>query len=130
MGTISDLNAFTTYSCTVHAVTVAEGPGSNAVTVMTDEIRMINNHAVILNYTVTGINSSVIRVTWSQPTMPNGIITSYTVSVSNSEIGTVLYNGQDVSNPCIILYHLNIMVHCNRHNLMTLLDYLLINWSQ
>ena len=29
---------------------------------------------------VTDINSSAVRVTWSQPAMPNGIISLYTIT--------------------------------------------------
>ena len=47
---------------------------------------------------IVNISSRVVRVTWSRPTMPNGIITLYTVIVNNSETVTVPYNGENVSN--------------------------------
>ena len=44
-GTIFGLNAFTNYSCTVMAVTVSNGPPSNADTVTTLQTRMILDYA-------------------------------------------------------------------------------------
>ena len=46
MGRVSGLNPFTNYTCTVHAVTVSNGPMSNPVTVTTSQARMIPNHAM------------------------------------------------------------------------------------
>ena len=50
MGNVSGLNPFTNYSCTVHAVTVSDGPVSNPATVATLEARMIPDYAI--NYNV------------------------------------------------------------------------------
>ena len=46
MGGVSGLNPFTNYTCTVHAVTVSNGPMSNSTTVTTSEARMIPDHAM------------------------------------------------------------------------------------
>ena len=46
MGRVSGLNPFTNYTCTVHAVTVSNGPTSNPTTVATSEARMIPQHAM------------------------------------------------------------------------------------
>ena len=46
MGRVSGLNPFTNYTCTVHAVTVSNGPMSNPVTVTTSQARMIPDHAM------------------------------------------------------------------------------------
>ena len=53
--------------------------------------------------TIVDINSSTVRVTWTRPTMPNGIITTYTVTYNNSMSMTVPYNGENVSNILIIM---------------------------
>ena len=37
MKTLDDLRPFTSYTCTIHAVTVSDGPLSNPLTVMTAE---------------------------------------------------------------------------------------------
>ena len=37
METISNLIPFTSYNCTVHAVTISDGPLSDAITVITAE---------------------------------------------------------------------------------------------
>ena len=37
MKTIDDLRPFTSYNCTLHAVTVSDGPLSDPITVTTDE---------------------------------------------------------------------------------------------
>ena len=82
---------------------------------------------------VTAINSTSVRIDWSMPTNPNGILTVYTIAYnvedSNSRTVNILYNGQPVSSYTI---HLLTLVPFMRisHNLMTSLDYLLINWSQ
>ena len=55
--------------------------------------------------TVTGISSSAVRVTWTRPTMPNGIITTYTIMYvvdGNNMNVNVPYNGEEVS--AIVLY--------------------------
>ena len=77
---------------------------------------------------IVNISDSSVRVTWTRPTMLNGIITTYTISYtagSNSSSMTVPYNGQEVS---IIILLIQIILRHNRHNLITSLDYLLINW--
>ena len=88
---------------------------------------------------VTAIDSTSVQVEWSIPNNLNGILTSYTITY-NIEDGysrtvSIPYNGQPVSRLCICIIH---VVHTNmymlfmyiRHNLMTSLDYLHINWSQ
>ena len=85
--------------------------------------------------TIISISNSTIRVNWTRPTMPNGIITIYTVTYvvdgsSNNESMNVPYNGEEVST---IIVHVNIdglICNINRHNLMPSLDYLLIKWYQ
>ena len=50
--------------------------------------------------TVTNISSSVARVTWTRPTVLNGILATYTISyVINADTRrvTVDYNGEEVS---------------------------------
>ena len=77
---------------------------------------------------VVNISDSSVCVTWTRPTMLNGIVTTYTISYtarSNSSSVTVPYNGQEVS---IIILLIQIILRHNRHNLITSLDYLLINW--
>ena len=88
---------------------------------------------------VTAIDSTSVRVEWSIPTNPNGILTFYTITYNieddDSRTVNIPYNGQLVSLLCMctiivcspILYILFMYIS---HNLMTSLDYLLINWSQ
>ena len=48
---------------------------------------------------IIDINNSTVRVIWTRPTIPNGIITIYTIMYftdSNSENMTVPYNGEEV----------------------------------
>ena len=81
---------------------------------------------------VTGISSTIVRVTWEQPDMPNGNITLYTITYSVDDVSSdvnVSYTG-GVCNLCMLVCYVCNMCYCCRHNLMTLLDYLLINWSQ
>ena len=54
---------------------------------------------------VVNISSSVVRVNWTRPTMPNGIITTYTiryVANSNSESMNIPYNGEEVSTVVLV----------------------------
>ena len=44
MVTITGLNPFTNYSCTVHAVTISDGPQSDLAAVTTLEAGMITDH--------------------------------------------------------------------------------------
>ena len=83
---------------------------------------------------IIDINNSTVRVTWTRPTMPNGVIAVYTIRYVTDSDGisgnlNVPYNGEEVS---VVLLCLNTLcVHYyHRHNLMTSLDYCLINWSQ
>jgi len=49
---------------------------------------------------VTNISSSVVRVTWTRPTNPNGILLTYTITYVNNgdtRSQTVNYNGEEVS---------------------------------
>ena len=60
--------------------------------------------------TVTAISSSAVRVNWTRPTRPNGIITTYTISYdtnSNSGSRSVPYNGEEVSKTtlCSCMYY-------------------------
>ena len=120
MGIVTGLRPFTVYSCTIFAVTVANGPMSDPpVVVTTAEARkginqLIYNNLydysiapspIIIN-SVTGINTSTVRVTWTTPDLLNGILLngiliSYTIvytveGVSQSPV-TVNYNGEPVS---------------------------------
>ena len=48
---------------------------------------------------IIAINNSTVRVIWTRPTMPNGIITVYTIMYftdSSSENMTAPYNGEEV----------------------------------
>ena len=57
--------------------------------------------------TIIAINNSTVRVTWTRPTMPNGIITSYTiryVTNSNIESENVPYTGGEVSTIFMFIY--------------------------
>ena len=116
MGIVTGLRPFTVYSCTIFAVTVANGPMSDPpVVVTTAEARkginqlMYNNlydysiapSPIIIN-SVTGINTSTVRVTWTTPDLLNGILISYTIvytveGVSQPTTVTVNYNGEPVS---------------------------------
>ena len=51
-GTISDVDAFTEYSCTIRAVTVADGPASSTVVVTTLQACMTADHALMFCFTV------------------------------------------------------------------------------
>ena len=51
---------------------------------------------------VTDINNSTVRVTWTRPTIPNGIITTYTIRYVTDSDGisgnmNVPYDGEEVS---------------------------------
>ena len=49
---------------------------------------------------VTNISSSVVRVTWTRPTVLNGALTSYTITyVVNTDTRSLSedYNGEEVS---------------------------------
>ena len=52
IGTISDVDAFTEYSCTIRAVTVADGPASSTVVVTTLQACMTADHALMFCFTV------------------------------------------------------------------------------
>ena len=113
METISDLTPFTSYNCTLHAVTVSDGPLSDAITVTTAEHGMyIDNQSImlmILLYVVptapiiknmTVIDSGSVYVEWNIPTETNGALTIYTISFSD-ENGSVMsiivpFSGQNV----------------------------------
>ena len=143
MGTITGLSPFTMYGCTVLATTVSPGPVSDPTNVTTLESGMLRvailaNHSNVFSTApnppvineVVDISDSSVLVTWTRPTMLNGIITTYTISYtagSNSSNVTVPYNEQEVST---IILLMQIVLYHDRHNLITSLDYLLINWSQ
>ena len=143
MGTITGLSPFTEYGCTVLATTVSPGPVSDLTNVTTLESGMLRvailvNHSNVFSTApnppvineIVNISDSSVRVTWTRPTMLNGIITTYTISYtagSNSSNVTVPYNEQEVST---IILLIQIILYHDRHNLITSLDYLLINWSQ
>ena len=79
---------------------------------------------------VVNISSSIVRVTWTRPTMPNGIITMYTIMYTvdggdDQSVNVVAQVSTIISCSCGYYYYYN-----NRCYLMTLLDYLLFNWSQ
>ena len=68
---------------------------------------------IVIN-SVTNINTSTVRVTWTRPDLLNGMLSSYTIvytaeGVSQSSV-TVDYNGESVSlyisykHCCIISY--------------------------
>ena len=63
MGNVSGLNAFTNYSCTVHAVTVSDGPVSNPATVATLEARMIPDYAI--NYNILQCTYVIVHSLYS-----------------------------------------------------------------
>ena len=63
--------------------------------------------------TVTAISSSTVRVNWTRPTTPNGIITTYTISYdTGSNIGSrsVPYNGEEVSTIILCSYRLVLLL--------------------
>ena len=136
MATITGLNPFTSYTCTVHAVTISDGPQSNTAAVMTLEAGMIKDHNMmfILRYTllaiastppiietVTDISSTTVRVTWQRPDMPNGMITSYTITYSVDGVGrdsvNVGYNGEVCSLCMLVCYVYNIFAIAGDANL-------------
>ena len=64
--------------------------------------------------------------------MPNGIITLYTITYTVDGDSTdlnVSHTGE-VCNNYMLVCHICNMCYCISHNLMTSLDYLLINWSE
>jgi len=48
---------------------------------------------------VTNISSGVVRVTWTRPALPNGILLTYLIiyGTAKNERQTVEYNGKEVS---------------------------------
>jgi len=59
MGTVTGLSPFTEYSCTIHAVTVAEGPVSDPVVARTAEAGTVSSypHWICINC-LSNTNSS------------------------------------------------------------------------
>ena len=125
MGTVDELSPFTNYSCTIHAVTMTiVGSMSDPIVVRTAEAgEMLVNKVVynILMHTymttapsppvinaVTAIDSTSVRVEWSMPTNPNGMLTVYTIAYNiegdNNRTVNISYNGQPVSTLCIGIY--------------------------
>ena len=81
--------------------------------------------------TVTTINSSVIHVSWSRPTILNGIITMYTITYDASGDTRnidVNYNGQQVSSYVhyIGILHIEIFIQMQSYNITGLAPYQLI----
>ena len=124
MGTVDELSPFTNYNCTVHAVTMTiVGSISDPIVVRTAEAgEMLVNKVVynILMHTymttapsppvinaVTAIDSTSVRVEWSMPPNPNGILTVYTITYSiegnNNRAINIPYNGQPVSTSYIYI---------------------------
>ena len=113
MAKVSMLSPFTEHTCTVSAITVSPGPMSDPFTVVTaqsgnasyyylvsikDYLCTASNPPVI--NTIIAINNSTVRVNWTRPTMPNGIITVYTIRyVTDNNGGSmdVPYNGEQVN---------------------------------
>ena len=116
-GTVSELNPFTEYTCTISAFTILPGPLSDPAVVTTAQLgnaKSFSNYSCVFYYdnfisvapdppvinAIIAINNSTVRVTWMRPTMPNGIITFYTIMYftdSNSENMSVPYTGEEVS---------------------------------
>ena len=113
METIRNLTPFTSYNCTLHAVTVSDGPLSDPIKVTTAEHGMyIDDQSImliILLYVaptapiiknITVIDSGSIYVEWNIPMETNGALTIYTISFSD-ENGSVMsiivpFSGQNV----------------------------------
>ena len=105
--TLSNPLPYTNYSCNVSASTiVGEGPSTNII-VRTDEDGksmylskqlFLSFHTVPgstpLNLNISFINSSTLLLSWSQPLIPNGIITKYTINCigENNKDHTVVTN--------------------------------------
>ena len=115
MKTLDNLRPFTSYTCTIHAVTVSDGPLSDPITVTTAEQGIavpVRIYITIIVYLlvptapavkgITAIDSESVHIEWNIPTNINGILTNYTISYTienGSERNvTVPFNGQNVSN--------------------------------
>ena len=83
-----------------------------------DDFISVAPNPPIIN-TIIAINNSTVRVTWTRPTMLNGIITVYTIMYftdSNSENMSVPYNGGEVN--IVILSGVNnylLLVICGKN---------------
>ena len=115
METIHGLTPFTTYSCTLHVVTLSDGPLSDPITVTTaEQSRPINRYVlcIILRCLyaapvapvmkgLTAIDSGSVRVEWNKPEVNYGMITTYTIyyTIENGTERSLIVpsNGQDVS---------------------------------
>jgi len=116
--TVTGLTPYTSYTCTLHAVTVSDGPNSDPVIVTTAEEGAIFFHAIGIHIfstapspplltAVIAINSTSITVQWSIPTELNGVLASYTIvyNAENDPEKTVIvvFNGELVSNMLLIV---------------------------
>ena len=134
-GTVTDLRPYTSYDCSIFAVTKFGGPSSDFITVETPEgggyssyswIRCQVCNLLLLNFfivpsapvitAVTAIDSQSVLVTWRAPAEPNGVITSYTITYNtggSSNFINVSFNGETVcANKCLKLkLHLYTYAH-------------------
>ncbi|XP_065907794.1 cell adhesion molecule DSCAM-like isoform X2 [Dysidea avara] len=93
--TITGLTPYTSYTCTLHAVTVSDGPKSDPITVMTAEEAPYPPVLV----EVTAVNSASVNIHWNKPSAVNGILTSYAIyySIDNNPVimKAVPFNGRE-----------------------------------
>ena len=116
METIHGLTPFITYTCTLHVVTLSDGPLSDPIMVTTAEHSKPDECTYVLFWNfvlhvapiapvmkdLTAIDSESVRVEWNKPEVNYGIMTTYTIyySIENGSERSLIVpsNGQDVSS--------------------------------
>ena len=108
MTLVSDLSPYTNYTCSVFGHTrVGMGPPITGIG-LTDEnsecskmfsmliylLMYFSAPEQVQNITITILNSSTVRVHWSNPLIPNGVITYYQLKIYLFEnlLDTLFYN--------------------------------------
>ena len=115
MEILDGLRPFTNYNCTLHAVTVSDGPLSGPITVTTAEqgSQVTSVHMYLITQLflvvpsapvvkdITAIDSGSVRIEWNMPTDANGELTIYTITytIENGPGRRLIvpFNGKNVS---------------------------------